>query len=171
MEWHHTREPFVLPKQLPWLTVHSLACHAQSEFFFSRNVVQWGKLLLWEEKKNLKNIHKQTNFVIVFGGKSKTQVGGIFPPKGPEENTVHSSYLRHLREIADGSCHASPMKLNFCRLLHSAFLHNCQPCIHTVAHAPAAYSECYLLPKKLLYLYSRYTSSSRSSWLSFITII
>ena len=45
-------------------------------FFFSRNVVWGGELLLWGEKK-WKTSKKQTNFVIVLGGKSNS------PPQRP----------------------------------------------------------------------------------------
>ena len=56
---------------------------------------------------------------------------------------VHSPCLRHLREIADGSHHASAMKQNLCRLLRSVCIYTTvSPCIHTVgSHTPASYSD------------------------------
>ena len=53
---------------------------------------------------------------------------------------MHSPYLGHLRETADGSCHASVMKQNLCRLLRSACLHDCQ---YRQAEATGAYPECH----------------------------
>ena len=40
---------------------------------------------------------------------------------------MHSPYLRHLSEMANGGCYASAMKQNLCRLLHPAclYIHNC----------------------------------------------
>ena len=61
----------------------------QPGFFFSRDVVLGGKMLLWGEK--MWRISKKTNEICFFflgggGGGGIQNLGGeIFPPKGPEK--------------------------------------------------------------------------------------
>ena len=50
---------------------------------------------------------------------------------------MHTLYLSHLVEIADGSCHAIAIEQNLCRPLRSACLYT--TVLYKYTHAPAAY--------------------------------
>lgn len=79
---------------------------------------------------------------------------------------MYTPYLRHLKEIADGSHHAPAKKQNLCHLLHSACLH-----IYTVnTHAPAVYPECHY-QHNCYSLYDRCVCSGFPTLLSFLSII
>ena len=76
---------------------------------------------------------------------------------------MYNPYLRHLREIAEWSCHTPAMKQSVCRLLCSVsnwLFTQLLALVHTVSKCltPAAYPKCR-------------PCSGCPSWLSFITVI
>ena len=82
---------------------------------------------------------------------------------------MHSPYLKHLRERPeDGSCHASAVKQNLCRL---PCLHNCIH-RHTVATVPrsSCLFQCHC-QHNCCFLYSKCPRSNCPSWLSSISVI
>ena len=117
--------------------------------------------------------------------------------KSEHSHVKRSPYLRHLRETADGSHHASTVKQNLCHLLCSAWLHSryiasfpghsqrlsCsfgeksgdkiweQPGIEAGRYSHSSYLFWCLCQHNCYPLYSRCTHSDYLSLLCFTTII